>query len=165
VVDHKSGSSLPGDRALEFEDQFGLYIWVMRQIGRPVYGAIHNAALAAMNKTEAKKPKPLDKRFSRTPTVRTDRELNEIARDAYETIREGWQQYLFEGSGFRAGRTPNGDTCRYRCSFTETCLTGRQQGWKVEEMTMLGRGMTKSDYTNLVEVDDAAGIGSGQDGG
>ena len=155
VVDHKSGGSLPGDKAMEFEDQFGLYIWVMRQIGRPVYGAIHNGALAKMNKTEREKPKALEDRFVRIPTVRTDRELDEIARDAYLSIKQGWQEYLLEGSSYRAGRTPNGDTCRYRCPFTETCLTGRQQGWEVEQQVMIGRGHVKGTYTNLVEVEDA----------
>lgn len=160
VVDHKSGGSLPGDRAMEFEDQFGLYIWAMRAVGRPVYGAIHNGALAKMNKTEAKKPKPLDERFTRVPTVRTDRELDEIARDAYETVRIAWGGYLAQGQDYRAGRTPNGDTCRFRCPYTQTCLTGRQQGWKIEQEVMAGQGFKKLAYTNLREVgdDDAASV-------
>lgn len=167
VVDHKSGGSLPGDRALEFEDQFGLYIWAMRAVGRPVYGAIHNAALAKMNKTEAAKPKALADRFKREETVRVDAELDEIARDAYETIRSAWQPYLLQGSGWRAPRIPNGDTCRYRCSLTETCLNGRQQGWAVEQRVMAMQGMEQIDYTNLreLEVGNAESVeGTGPDG-
>lgn len=159
VVDHKSGGTLPGAKALEFEDQFGLYIWAMRQAGRPVYGAIYNAALAKMNKTEGKKPKALEDRFSREDTVRTGSELDEIARDAYETVRGVWQPYLLQGSDWRAPRIPNGDTCRYRCSLTNTCMSGRQLGWEAEKVMMVGLGMKPGTYTNLREVSDAEDLG------
>src|SRR5690606_37737101 len=43
VVDHKSGQNLPTQMDLEIDDQFGLYTWAMREMGRPVMGSIHSA--------------------------------------------------------------------------------------------------------------------------
>lgn len=116
-VDHKSGRDLPKDKELDIDDQFGLYSWAMRQIGRPVFGFIHNAARTQRN---VSKPQPLDERFHRTMLTRTDRELDNIALEAYQTAREMY------GPLNKGQRAPDSDRCRWRCDFTEACMHGRK---------------------------------------
>src|SRR5699024_4806802 len=38
VVDHKTASNLAGQQDLEIDDQFGLYVWAMRQLGHRIVG-------------------------------------------------------------------------------------------------------------------------------
>ena len=121
VVDHKSNKELPTDRMLELDDQFGLYVWGMRRLGKRVAGAIHNSCRTFQYK-DPSKPYPLDSRFKRTMLYRTDEELDTIAVEAYKTARRAWAQTR-EGD---AERTPNSDTCRWRCDYTETCLGARK---------------------------------------
>lgn len=119
IVDHKSGKDLPNDKMLEIADQFGLYAWALRQLGRPVFGAIHNATRTQRNKDP--KTQPPHKCNRRTMMYRTDRELDTLAQEAAEAFR---QAYRLETS--QLIRSPNEDTCRWRCSFTEPCLMARK---------------------------------------
>jgi hypothetical protein len=121
IVDHKSCKDLPTDKMLELDDQFGLYTWGLQQLGKKVVGSIHNACRTFRYK-DPKAPYPLDARFKRTMLYRTDEELNTVAIEAYKTARRAWGQTK-EGE---AERTPNSDTCRWRCDFTESCLGARK---------------------------------------
>lgn len=117
-VDHKSGKDLPKQRVLDIDDQFGLYTWGLRQLGKKIFGAIHSAARTQRN---VSKPQPLDERFSRTQLYRTDKELDIIAVEAYRAARAAWLIPIGE-----APRSPNTDTCGWKCSYTEACLMGRK---------------------------------------
>lgn len=119
IVDHKSGKDLPTDKMLELADQFGLYAWALRQLGRPVFGELHNATRTQRNKDP--KTQPPEKLNKRTPMYRTDAELNTIATEALATFELAYSLPL--GA---APRSPNEDTCRWRCDFTEICLLGRK---------------------------------------
>jgi hypothetical protein len=121
IVDHKSGKDLPKQKELDIDDQFGLYTWGMRQLGKPVFGSIHNAARTQRNKDQDKHFQPLDERFSRARLARTDAELTHLAVDAYRAARMAYS--LRPGE---APRAPNSDTCKWRCGFTEACLLGRK---------------------------------------
>lgn len=116
IVDHKSGKDLPTEKMLDIDDQFGLYTWAMRQLGKPVFGSIHNAARTQRNKS----PMALEDRMMRTMLSRTDRELDRIAIEAYQTAREAY------GPLNKGQRAPDSDRCRWRCDFTEPCLHGRK---------------------------------------
>lgn len=116
IVDNKSGKDLPNEKMLEFNDQFGLYCWGLRQMGKDVHGAIHSAARTQRNKS---KPQPLDERFRRTPIYRTDRELHTIAVEAYKTVRQAYQNQDPQ-------RHPDEDRCGWRCDYTEPCLASRK---------------------------------------
>jgi hypothetical protein len=129
VWDHKSGANLPTDRDLDFDDQFGLYSWCMRQMGYPVMGAIYNAARTQRNK---KTPQPLESCFSRTPLARTDYELTMIAAEAYRTAERAWPEVPVQ-LGRIPERTPNTETCKWKCDYKEACLSGRKGG-SVEPM-------------------------------
>lgn len=118
IWDHKSGKDLPSDRMLELDDQFALYAWGLRQLGKPIYGMIHNGARTQRNKS---KPQPLDERFRRTLLVRTGAELEQVALDAYHTAKRAWMP------GIVPERNPDPDRCRWRCDFTEDCLLSRKQ--------------------------------------
>lgn len=117
IVDHKSGKDLPKDKELDIDDQFGLYTWAMRQLGKPVFGSLHNANRTQRNKS----PMALDDRMKRSRLSRTDRELNRIAVEAYQYARLAYQHKIGE-----APRSPDPDRCRWRCSFTEACMHGRK---------------------------------------
>lgn len=121
IVDHKSGKDLPKDKELDIDDQFGLYTWGMRKLGKRVMGSCHSAARTQKNKDQTKNHQPLDERFKRSRLYRTDKELDTIAVEAYRTLLHG---YRFKPG--EAPRSPNPDTCRWRCSFTEACLAGRK---------------------------------------
>lgn len=118
VVDNKSGKDLPSDKMLDIDDQFGLYLWAMRQLGKPAFGSLHNAARTQRN---VSKPQTLESRHARKRLVRTDEELRMIALDAYRQMQHAWS--LKEGT---APRSPNTDTCRWRCDYSEACLLGRK---------------------------------------
>ena len=120
VVDHKTFSRPYQDKDLEFDDQFGLYIWGLRREGTNVRGVIHNGVRTSKLKREMTP----EERFKRTYTVRTDVELENIAREAYE-----WFQKKPEhGPDGLPRRSTNSDTCGWRCSFTEACLMSRKGG-------------------------------------
>lgn len=121
LLDHKSGKDLPKKKELDIDDQFGLYTWAMVRLGRPVLGSIHSAARTHRNKDQTKHPQPLETRFLRTPLYRTPRELEAIALDAYKTAVA---MYRWEPG--EAPRSPNTDTCRWRCDYTESCLASRK---------------------------------------
>jgi len=40
IVDHKSGSRDPGSKLNDLNDQFGLYTWILRQLGKNVFGSM-----------------------------------------------------------------------------------------------------------------------------
>ena len=99
VVDHKSGANLPVEEDLDMNDQFGLYLWLLNEAGVPAIGAIHSANRTKMNLGDrpenqdengeplkvSNKKQTLDQRLKRTLMARGERELANIARDAYAT--------------------------------------------------------------------------------
>jgi hypothetical protein len=121
IVDHKSCKNLPNSKDLDVDDQFGLYTWAARQIGIDAFGSIHNAARTQQNKNQERHPQPLDERFTRTRLYRSDTELATIAREALATARAAYVWKIGE-----APRSPNTDTCKWRCDYTEACLLGRK---------------------------------------
>lgn len=140
VWDHKSARNLPNDRELDLDDQFGLYIWCLRQLGYPVAGAVYNCARTQRNKDES--TQPLEARFSRTRLSRTDIELDMIAQEAYMSAAKAWPQTSAETMGepvdlpvrrLLPERNTNTDTCKWKCDFTEACLSSRKGG-RIEDM-------------------------------
>lgn len=123
IVDHKSGKDLPKKKELDIDDQFGLYTWAMRKLGHNVLYAVHSAARTHRNVDQVKHFQPLDERFLRTSTYRTDIELDVLAHEAYQWARLAYQFKIGE-----APRSPNPDTCNWKCSYTEACLFGRKGG-------------------------------------
>jgi RecB family exonuclease len=121
LVDHKTGATLPKDKDLDLDVQFGIYAWALRKLGRPVYGMIYNSIRTQRNKGEMQ----LSDRFSRTLLVRTDAELEQIALDASMDAREAYKALaLAKKNGTDRPRHFNTDTCRWRCPYTEACLHG-----------------------------------------
>lgn len=142
IWDHKTARNLPSDKELDLDDQFGLYIWCMRQLGYPVAGAIYNTARTQRNK----KPMEMNERFSRVPLSRTDVELDTLAAEAYLSAEKAW----VEVQDVLPERTPNTDTCRWKCDFTEACLTGRKGG--NAEAMLTAHGYTSNPFRE-VELD------------
>lgn len=117
IVDHKTGRELPKGKQLEFDDQFGLYMWLLKKSGLDVRGVIHNACRTYRLKREMK----LSERFMRTYTVRSDSELEVVAREAYDTFVRG----LCPWPG-QPPRATDPDRCTWRCNFSEACLMARK---------------------------------------
>jgi hypothetical protein len=154
VVDHKSGRNLPNERELDLDDQFGLYTWGYRRQGIDVFASLYNAARTQRNKVEHQ---PLDERFSRTRLYRTGRELETIAREAYQTVRAHYQRP--SGVAPRAPDTsPIGPhRCTAKCPFTEPCLLGRKAGPRAEQDFLASGGYRQlTDDEHLVERGYAA---------
>lgn len=125
VVDHKSGKDLPKDTDFDFLDQFTLYTWALRQVGKKVYGQMYNAARTY----RTIKPAALDTRFERTPMARVDTELDRVAIEAYQDVKARYdQQRALDKVGGEPPRHTNEKTCGWRCDFTEPCLHGRKGG-------------------------------------
>lgn len=119
VVDHKSCRDLPKEKEIDLDDQLAIYIYLLRRRGLDIRGAIYSAA----RKQKLVRPMQMDERFRRTLSVRQDAELEECAREAYVLFRDAYRPTL---NGKLPPRSPNPDTCRWRCPFTEPCLMSRK---------------------------------------
>jgi hypothetical protein len=129
VVDHKSGKDLPGQKMLELDDQFGLYTWAMRQIGKKVFGQVYNAARTYRLQADVTSPgaTPLDERFRRVPLYRTDKELEATVRDTYLLASARYRdQAAANRMGVMSARSTNPETCQWRCDYKDACLAGRK---------------------------------------
>lgn len=118
VWDHKSGSNLPSKMDLEIDDQFGLYTWGMRRIGRKVQGSIHSANRTQRNKSFM----PLDTRMARTYLNRTDKELDNLALDAYYAARAAYPDDPNYTARYSA---PDPRSCGWKCDVKEPHLLMR----------------------------------------
>jgi hypothetical protein len=117
IVDHKSGQRRPQVAALNLDDQFGLYTWILRRLGRPVYGAIHSWSKTSKPKTFVDK---LEDRFEDFPMDRSETELDTIASDAFRSIDAA---YKVDGEPLVY---PDGEWCRRRCDFVNAHLAARR---------------------------------------
>lgn len=130
IVDHKTCKNLPKSRELDLDDQLAIYIWMTRQHGIDVTGGINNSIRTHRNI----KPMRLDERFSRYITVRTPRELETCVAEARQFAIEAYDPERAEdGSALLSHlidrvRSPNMETCFWKCPFTEACLVGRKDG-------------------------------------
>ena len=116
VIDHKSGKSLPYQKELDIDDQFGLYTWLWNTLHpeSKVMGSIHNAAKTYRTKAFD----PLDRRFSRTYMNRTDTELVALAVDAAQAALASRTGLLYS--------SPNSANCKWDCSFVDAHLLARK---------------------------------------
>ena len=163
VVDYKSSKNKPSEQEMERLDQFGLYVWLLRQIGRPAWGAVHDHARTQRN---VKKPQPLDERFHRSYDWRGDDELAVIAAEAYATIRRAWQPVASTLSRTRKRpdvrrslpgrpeRNPDADRCGWRCDFNQACFAARREAGDPLDSYMASFGFKRSDYTGLKWVEE-----------
>lgn len=134
VVDHKSGKDLPGAKLLELDDQFPLYTWAMRQLGKKVFGQVYNAARTLRLEEDKKDPgkTPLDKRFARVPMIKSDRELDIVAIEAYQTASARYAQQAEVARARAAGlpvmspRHTDPQRCAWMCDYKEPCMAGRK---------------------------------------
>jgi len=120
IIDHKSGKYSPESKELRFDDQFGLYTWILRHLGRPVIGSMVSWATTSRTKTE----KELKDRFARRPLDRSDDELDQIALDAYRTVESAYSHGDDEGD---PPVSPDSEMCKRRCDFSNAHLHARRQ--------------------------------------
>ena len=140
IVDHKSGAELPSAKVIDIDDQFGLYLAATRTLGIAATGTIHSAARTRQlvgDKT-GDKPTPLDKRFLRTISMRTDVELDNILMDARRAAIAAYSQTDAPYS------SPNPDQCRWRCDFLEAHMLMRKG---VKPTVALSSFGFEQDYT------------------
>ena len=123
VVDHKSCKDLPAQKALELDDQFGLYTLGMRRLDKVVFGQVYNAARTQRNKTGVQ---TLESRMERYRMYRDDPELLAIEEDAWKTCVDAYGPVPAALRGRDPRSAPNTDTCRWRCDFSEAHLAARK---------------------------------------
>lgn len=119
IRDHKTTSTMPKEADTDFDDQASLYILAKRRQGVDVRGCEFDYV---RSKKLVREMSP-EERFVRVKTTRTDAELLEVEREAIETMRDAHR----ERDGDQP-RSPNKDTCVWRCSYREACLIGRKRG-------------------------------------
>lgn len=139
VVDHKSGKNLPTYMDLEIDDQFGLYTWALREVGKPVVGALHLANRTQRNQSFM----PLDTRMGKTFLNRDDTEISNIALDAYYTARAA---HPTNPANRALYSSPDPRQCGWKCDVKEPHLLMRR-GRKVSEvMTEYGFKIDKTRH-------------------
>lgn len=139
IIDHKSGADLPHEQDLDIDDQFGLYVWLLRATGIPVLGVIHSAARTKQNLGDmaenqdedgnplksTQKKQTLDQRFHRTLMSRGERELDSIARDAWAVAVNAYP--ALDGRGALPIYTaPDPRQCGWKCDFLDAHLMARK---------------------------------------
>lgn len=135
VVDHKSGQNLPNDMDLEIDDQFGLYAWAMREMGKPVMGSIHSAVRTTRNTGDYPNsgpkytPQTLDQRMRRTYLNRSPVELTNLAYDAYMAAYAAHPPVGGVPARYSA---PDPRSCGWKCDFKEVHIATRK-GRPLEE--------------------------------
>ncbi len=128
VVDHKSCANLPYSFEMELDDQFGLYVWLMRQVGRSVQGSLHSAARTTRNAADhpeyegKSKPQTLDSRFKLTLLTRGEKELTNIALDAFHAAQAA---YPPPGMVRSLYSSPDPRQCGWKCDFKTAHLLMR----------------------------------------
>jgi hypothetical protein len=123
VVDHKTCRELPKQRALDFDDQMGIYTLLLRRAGYDIRGVIYNACRSY----KLKRPMSPDERFKRHLTTRTEHELEVMAQEALTTFKTAYGVgQRGKVGGALPPRSPDPDRCGWRCPFTEACLMGRK---------------------------------------
>jgi hypothetical protein len=142
IVDHKTCSELPKQKALDFDDQFGIYMWLLKRQGHDIRGVIYNACRTK----KLKRDMSLDERFRREYTVRTDRELETMAGEALQTFRSAYGGHVrgAKGGDILPPRSPDPDRCGWRCPFSEPCLMSRK-GRDIHEL------LTETGFTQSYE--------------
>lgn len=133
VVDHKSAGQMPTEKELQLDDQFGLYVWALQDLGKPVVGAIYSTAITGRN---AKKLQLPEERFRRDPLNRNAYEMDTIAYEALLTVQERYRK------GAPVGRTPNTAECGWKCGFVKTCIDSRR-GHADERELFIARGFNQ----------------------
>lgn len=131
VVDHKSGANLPTDMDLEIDDQFGLYTWAMREVGKRVTGTIHAANRTQRNKSFM----PLDTRMKLTFLNRDETELTNLALDAYRVARAAHPPKGQQSPPYSA---PDPRQCGWKCDLKEPHLLMRRGRNMAEVLTEYG---------------------------
>lgn len=135
IVDHKSGKNLPSGKELDIDDQFGLYEWAMRAVGKPVLQSIHNAARTQRNKG----PMALEDRFLRSVMHRGQEELDYIMADALRAAKASRRK----GEPYSS---PNPDTCKWRCDFLQPHMAARK-GAEIRDV-LVGMGFVQNFERN-----------------
>lgn len=149
IVDHKTCKNLPKQKDFDMEDQTGIYAYLAKtQLGLDIRGAIYNFVRTYKLQREMS----LEERHLRYITVRTDRELETMANEAYETMVEAYDRYGYSDfedpakrEVFDAPRSPDGERCSWKCGFTEACLAGRKLGPERTRSFLEDIGMTQHE--------------------
>jgi hypothetical protein len=155
VMTHNSAANLPGDtQDLDFHDQFGVYKGALNLLDKNIFACLYNGVRTTRNKGDhpdvvaqwhadkaaglkpgaQPKPQPIDGRFARVPTNRTDQEVRTLLQETLETAR-----YLHSKAN-KHTRHPDAERCKRMCSMREACLTGRKLGDDREERFLLDTG-------------------------
>lgn len=117
--DHKSASDFTRENEMDIDDQFGLYTAFLKDMGVPVFGALKSEARTRRLKT---KVAPLNERFRRTLTYRSDVELANLQRDLYYAAQAAYANR----PETRLYSSPDPRQCGWKCDFLGVHLATRK---------------------------------------
>lgn len=115
IVDHKSAKNLANQTERELDDQFKLYTWAARQLGRPVAGSVYNG----VKTYRTKKPQLGIDRHLRVRMAHTEIELTNVALDA---VRAATNLYGMA----EVHSAPNPQQCSWKCDFRDAHIMMRK---------------------------------------
>lgn len=143
LVDHKTCKDLP-KKDFDLEDQTPVYTLLLRRAGHDIRGAIYNHCRTYKLKTREME---FNERYKRSITVRGNSELEECAFEILELMEEAYGRDLRVGTPEvrDAPRSPNGDTCGWKCDLTEPCIAGRKGGPARTRQFLEDIGFTQRD--------------------
>lgn len=150
IIDHKSGKRAPTGNLQDMNDQFGLYTWVLRQLGRNVIGSM----MIWTRTQRTVKPKPARECTMGVRTERTEAELDELARDA---VRMMTVAYSLLGSGVEPPSSPDPELCQRLCDYTSAHIASRK-GFAELRPYLIDTGFQQLDLssrqTTVIEPDE-----------
>ena len=154
LIDHKSASNFSRPNEIAISDQFGLYTWGMRELGVPVLQSLRSDARTQRNVGDLRGEKlmPLNTRFQRVPSYRTEVELLSIVQDALSTASVAYADLPVYSS-------PDPNTCSWKCRFLGAHLLQRK-GVPIEKTLrddpLFHVRERKHDYYPMIEGDERA---------
>jgi hypothetical protein len=146
IVDNKTVESqgAQGTFDVDLDDQLGIYTRGYSRMDPkdpPIY-----AMLNQVRRDKLKRPMLLTERFMRPKSTRTQRELDEIERDALSDLR---RMHGKENLA-RPSSAPNPKQCAWKCDFKEAHIALRRSGgdWDEARRVITARGMSNDHSTD-----------------
>jgi hypothetical protein len=122
LLDWKTGQRRPNVKTMGLADQFGLYTWILRAMGRNAHGALHSWAKTSRPKTTID---TVEDRFEHYRMDRSQTELDKIAVDAYKTVARAYWLWDHDALGDEPPY-PDPEWCQRRCDFVAAHLADRR---------------------------------------
>lgn len=136
VIDNKSTANPLKQDDIDLSDQLGMYTWAERVAGLKVLAPVIRQAKTK----KLKRAMTMSERFAHNPSYRTDLELHNVAREAFDVA---WRITTEQ----RTYSAPDPRTCSWKCQFKDVHLYMRRSKdpWVVPARVMRARGYVQRE--------------------